>query len=376
MPIPLMNLADGFPDYKDSLMEDIHKQIAECRFIGGEPVARFEQAWAEYCGVPYAVGCSNGTDAITVALESLGIGSGDQVIVPANSFIATAEAVCAVGASPVFCDVEASTGLLDCDALEAAHSKNVKAVIPVHLWGQMADMRRIRQIADKHRLVVIEDAAQAQGAKRDGIGPGEAGDAATFSFYPGKNLGAWGDAGAIITRNREAADKACRLVNHGRAKGSKYIHDLVGCNHRLDALQATVLLHKLQYLDTWNQKRRLIAERYSESLKTLEGIDVPKPAENSEPVWYVYTILCENRDQIRNRLAAQEISTGVYYPVPLHRQPAFAKQDNMNKLTNTDYLADRILSLPLWPEMPPSDVDYVVDKLSVIIVDSRMEAAS
>ena len=374
-----MNLADGFPDYKDSLMADIEKQIAACGFIGGAPVTKFEEAWADYCGVPYAVGCSNGTDAVTVALESFGIGGGHQVIVPANSFIATAEAVCSVGASPVFCDVEIATGLLDCDALERALAGNtgsIRAVIPVHLWGQMADMRRIRQIADHHHLVVIEDAAQAHGAKRNGLGPGQAGDAAAFSFYPGKNLGAWGDAGAVITRHPEAAEKARRLVNHGRAKGSKYIHDLVGHNHRLDSLQATVLLHKLRCLDTWNQTRRLIARRYSESLEDIEAIAPPMAAANSEPVWYVYTVLCEDRDQVRHRLAAEEISTGVYYPVPHHKQPAFAEQQTIYTLPNTDHLADRILALPLWPEMPLSAVDYVVEKLVGITRECRTKAAS
>lgn len=365
MKVPLMNLGDGFADYKTQLMIDLDKQINECRFIGGADVEQFEKEWAQYCEADHAIGCSNGTDAITIALKSFGVGQGDTVAVPANTFIATAEAVCAAGAVPLFCDVERDTGLINCDSLVSLieSAEDVKAVIPVHLYGQMADMHRIRDIADRHGLKVIEDAAQAHGAKRGGLKPGVAGDAATFSFYPGKNLGAWGDAGAIVTGSREAAEKARLLVNHGRARGEKYLHEIAGYNNRLDAIQATVLRHKLPFLDEWNHKRTIIANRYSSMLSGLSGIEIPAVPEGSEPVWYVYTIVYDERDRIRSNLASAGISTGIYYPVPIHKQKAFKDAHCPVALHNTEYLAERILSLPLWPEMPIETVDFVADRL-------------
>ncbi|OQX28475.1 MAG: hypothetical protein B0D92_08720 [Spirochaeta sp. LUC14_002_19_P3] len=353
MNIPLMNLADAYADYRGALMEELNAQIDECRFIGGTAVARFEAAWAAYCGLPWAAGCSNGTDALVLALEALGIGAGDEVFLPANSFIATAEAVCRVSAKPVFCDVEEATGLMDAAYFAEAVKKSGKpgAVIPVHLYGQMADIEAIVQIAAENGLKVIEDAAQAHGARRNGLGPGQISDAATFSFYPGKNLGAWGDAGAVVSRHEELLCKIKMIRDHGREKGGKYLHLILGHNHRMDAIQATVLCHKLLYLDAWAEKRRGLAQMYGEVLADIEGIARPITAAGSEPVWYVYTITAERRDELAAYLKDRGIATGIYYPLPLHRQPAFRDRGAMPFLPVTEDLAGKILSLPFWPEM-------------------------
>lgn len=331
-------------------------------FVGGCEVEAFEQEWARYCGRTHAVGTANGTDALALALAGLGVGAGDEVLVPANTFIATAEAVSAVGARPVFVDVDPTTLLLTPEAVAAAVTPRAVAVVVVHLFGAVPDIEGLRRVADRAGLALIEDAAQAHGGRRHGRLAGSFGDVAAFSFYPTKNLGAFGDAGAVVTDDRMVADRIRSLGNHGRRAGSPNAHDVVGGNSRLDALQAAVLRVKLPHLDRRVAQRQALAAQYAAQLAGVDVQPVGVPV-GSESAYHLFVVRSAQRDLLREMLAADGVATGVHYPVPCHRQPAYRCAGGP-ALPVAERAAREILSLPLHPGMTEEQVDRVCDVLA------------
>lgn len=326
-------------------------------FIGGPAVDAFEAAWADYCETSHAVGVANGTDAIELTLAALGIGPGDEVIVPANTFVATVSSVMRVGAQPVFVDVDPATMLMTADAVTAALTARTTAVIAVHLYGQPVDMRSIRTVADNAGIAVIEDAAQAHGARWEGRRAGSMGDAACFSFYPGKNLGALGDGGAVVTDDAALAERVRQLANHGRGE-DRYAHDVVGRNSRLDSMQAAFLHVKLGRLDAWNEARRVAAARYDELLAPY--VRVTDQRTEAESVYHLYVIRTDDRDDLRLALESAGIATGLHYPIPVHHQPPYLDV-NRAPLTVVEDAASTMLSLPMFPHITEGQIEWVAD---------------
>jgi dTDP-4-amino-4,6-dideoxygalactose transaminase len=337
-------------------------------YVGGPAVTNFERRWATYCGADHAVGLASGTDALELSLIALGLGPGDEVIVPANTFIATAAAVVRAGATPRFADVSDDTLLMTSRTLAEAITPRTRAVIVVHLYGQVPDMTSLVGAARQAGIAVIEDAAQAHGAEWAGRRAGSFGEAACFSFYPAKNLGAFGDGGAVVTSRPELADQIRSLANHGRSHGSShYEHDLIGTNSRLDALQAIVLTGKLARLEAWTERRIALASRYRELLGSSEfgdaGLRLTASAPQARHVYHLFVVRVPRRDGVRAELATRGIQTGVHYPVPCHRQPPlrrFAQQP----LPVAEQAAGEILSLPMFPHMTDRQVDYVCESLA------------
>ncbi|MBN1696512.1 MAG: DegT/DnrJ/EryC1/StrS family aminotransferase [Spirochaetales bacterium] len=367
MKVPFMNLRESIDAIYPEIMEKITSLIDNSQYIGGREVEAFEESFAGFCGTGYAVGCSNGTDAIRNTLIALGVERGETVLVPVNTFIATAEAVTGMGAEVGFIDVDERTATIDPAKLEAYcernRNKRIKAVIPVHLYGQMANMPEICAVAERYGLFVIEDAAQAHGAALGGRKPGSYGDAATFSFYPGKNLGAFGDAGAIVTNDAELYKRCKMLVDHGRWK-SKYEHFIEGFNNRLDTIQAGILSIKLRHLADWTNIRREKAAMYVKLLGNNGNITLPYVAPQAEHVWHLFVIQIENRDEIKQKLSEAGISCGIHYPIPLHLQPAYRyRQYKKGDFPVSERLSQRILSLPLWPEIKAEQIECVCDVL-------------
>ncbi len=363
-----MNLSDSISPIRDEINETIKRIIDNTNFIGGSEIDSFESEFAAFCNTDFCVGCSNGTDALVLALKALEIGPGDTVLVPANTFIATSESVTFVGASVEFVDVIKNHWTIDPleieKILEKDTEKKIKAVIPVHLYGQMADMPAIRKLADKYDIKIIEDSAQAHGAKINGRGPGLWGDIATFSFYPGKNLGAFGDAGALVTNIEEYAVKARAFANHGRMPGQKYEHDFQGSNLRLDALQAAILRVKLRMLNKETKNRINLAKRYTEKLSRIDSLLLPVENENSDSVYHLYVIHCENRDELKQHLSDHSISSGIHYPIPLHLQGAYSYMGLKEGAFKTaEFNAGNCLSLPMWGGMNTEQQDYVIDAI-------------
>ncbi|MFW5794845.1 MAG: DegT/DnrJ/EryC1/StrS family aminotransferase [Bacillota bacterium] len=363
MSIPFMELSDSYDLIYDEVMEKIKKLIDNTRFIGGEEITKFEKEFSDFCNVRNAVACGNGTDAIMIALKVLGIGPGDTVITVPHTFIATAEAVTAVGAEVDFVDIDEKTYTMSPEKLEEyiennKDKKNIKAIIPVHLYGQMADMPAIMKIADEYDLKVIEDSAQAHGAKTNGKGPGEYGDFATFSFYPGKNLGAFGDAGALVTSSDEFAKKAKMLSNHGRYN-EKYTHQIEGYNSRMDSIQAAVLRIKLKYLNQWTDMRIENAEKYNKLLKNKD-IVTPPVRDDAKHVYHLYVVRVDNRDELKSQLKDNNISAGIHYPIPLHLQPAYDYLEYVEgDFPVTELVSKEILSLPMWPEIGKEQIENI-----------------
>jgi len=356
--IDLVDLGAQYSTIKDEIQAGIAEILESQSFIGGEAVKNFEEHFAETSGVRHCLGVSNGTDAITLVLKALGVGAGDEVIVPVNTFIGTAEPVVHVGATPVFVDSEEDTYLIDPKKISEALTKNTKAIIPVHLYGQMARMDSICEIAKANNLFVIEDAAQAHLAKYKGKGPGEWGDAATFSFYPGKNLGAYGDAGAVLTRSEDLALKIKKLSNHGRVK--KYDHDIIGYNNRLDALQAKILDIKLKYLKGWTESRRKHAEQYSRLLSGKPGLVLPAVLNDSVHVYHQYVVRNQSRDALLQKLQEKGVGASVHYPIPLNKLAAFKSNKSAErKFPVAERCAGEILSLPMYAELSSSQIEYV-----------------
>lgn len=323
--------------------------LAHGRFVGGPEITEFEAAFAAFCETTECIGVANGTEALTLALRAAGIGRDDEVVVPTFTFAATGEAVLLAGARPVFVDVDPSTALVDVDAVAAAVGERTSAIVVVHLYGQPVDLAAFRALADRRGLLLVEDAAQAHGARWRGVAAGSVGDVATFSFFPGKNLGAIGDAGAVATSDEELAAKVRLLRDHGRS--AKYVHEIVGTNARLDTLQAAVLLAKLPYVHEWNDARRAHAAAYDAAFADAEGVDPVRVAPDAEPVYHQYVVRVRERDDALEALARRGVAAGVHYPIPLHRQPAFAEVAGRVACPSADALADDVLSIPVYPEL-------------------------
>ena len=361
MEIPFVDLRAQYSAIKGEVNGAIGAILEDCHYIGGENLAQFEREYAVYCQAEWAIGVANGTDALVLALRALGAGTGDEILVPANTFIATAAAVELVGARPVFVDIDPETYTLDPALAEEAVTARTRGIIPVHLYGQPADMVPLMEIAERHNLFVVEDAAQAHGAEYLGRRIGSIGHMATFSFYPAKNLGAYGDGGAITTSNPELVGRVRELGDHGRT--TKYEHARVGHNSRLDALQAAVLSVKLRYLDHWNRQRQQVATWYEEALAgTL--VQTPLVRSGSTHVYHLYVVETPEREAIQRRLAECGIATGIHYPLPLHLQPAFRHLGyGTGDMPCAETAAARILSLPMFPEMTREQVRHVADVL-------------
>jgi dTDP-4-amino-4,6-dideoxygalactose transaminase len=339
-----------------------------CDFILGEEVGRFEASFAEYCRVPHAIGVGNGTDALHLACRALDIGPGDEVILPAMTFASTAFGVSLTGARPVLVDVRSEDGLIDPEKIEAAVTPRTKAIIPVHLYGQSADMDAVREIAARHSLAVIEDAAQAHGAVYSGKRAGSLGDIGCFSFYPGKNLGAYGDGGLVTTARGDLAERLRGLRNCGSRL--KYHHEEIGLNSRLDTLQAAILWVKLQHLDAWNEARRQIARHYDAALKRVPEIEVTDHQRGS--VYHLYVVRLGDRDAVVRALNSQGIGAGIHYPFAVHELKAYAfLGHSKGEFPVAEDWARRCLSLPIYPELGSDGADKCVDALGSAIATSR-----
>lgn len=363
MNIPFVDLKAQYLSIKDEMDAAIAGVLNETAFIGGPRVKTFETAFARYCGVDHCVGLANGTDAIFIALKTLGVGPGDEVITVANTFVATSEAIKMAGAQVVFVDIDPSTYLIDVDQIEQKISGKTKAIIPVHLYGQPADMDPIRTLAKKHGLFVIGDAAQAHGAKYKGQPISTLADITCFSFYPGKNLGAYGDGGALVTNNEAWAANARMFANHGRTK--KYDHDLEGVNSRLDGLQAAVLGVKLPYLNDWTESRRRNAYRYNDALEGL-GLVTPRELDDVRAVYHLYVVRVPNgrREKLQEFLKAAGIDTGIHYPIALpylnaYKHLGHTKRDFPESLK----ASEEIVSLPMFPELTEEQIDWVAKRI-------------
>jgi dTDP-4-amino-4,6-dideoxygalactose transaminase len=371
--IPLLDLRAQYASIQGAIDDAIADVIARSAFIRSADVDRFEREFAEYCEAEACAAVGNGTDALYLALRALGVGAGDEVVTVAHTFIATSEAITQCGARPVFVDIREDTMLLDPEKLEAAITPRTKAIIPVHLYGQPCEMDEILSVAHRHSLKVVEDAAQAHGARWRGRRVGTIGDVGCFSFYPGKNLGAYGDGGAIVANDRSLIDTIRMLANHGRH--SKYIHTCEGVNSRLDGLQAAVLRVKLRHLDAWNAARRRIAERYVSALAT-SPLELPTVRPECEPVWHLFVVRTADRDRLQAQLKENGIETGVHYPCPLHLQPAYQHLGlSAGDLPVTERVAARILSLPIFPEMTEPQADRVVTAVKDALAVERQAFA-
>ena len=360
--IPFCDLSATAAEVWTAVESKFTKSLLQAEFIAGPALGSFEKRWAEYCGARYAVGVASGTDALELTLTALGIGEGDEVVVPATTFVATAAAVARVGAVPRFADVDADTLLITADTFEAAATLRTRAVIVVHLYGQSADMTTIMAKARDLGIFVVEDAAQAHGAEWEGRRVGSFGIAGCFSFYPSKNLGAFGDAGAVVTSNLELAERIRQLANHGRVTGSHYEHVRVGWNSRLDNLQALVLEAGLELLDGWTERRIALARQYSRRLDGAPGVRLVRSDAAARHVYHLMVVRVPQRDRVRRMLSQWNIQTGIHYPVPCHQQPPFASF-SAERLPASEEAAAEVLSLPLFPHLAPCQVDYVCDRL-------------
>ncbi|MGP4994699.1 DegT/DnrJ/EryC1/StrS family aminotransferase [Glutamicibacter ardleyensis] len=364
--IPLVDLRAQQQEVQQQINESLAQIFENTAFIGGAAVADFEQSYASFLGSGHCVGVGNGTDALELALRASGIGPGDEVILPANTFIATAEAVSLTGATVVLVDVDTEYLLIDPLAVAEAVTEKTKAIMPVHLYGQTAFVEELSPIARACGAVIIEDAAQAQGATRHGRSAGTLGDIAGTSFYPGKNLGAAGDAGAVLTGDAHLAQQVRLLSAHGSR--TKYVHEVVGRNSRMDAVQAVVLSAKLERLAGWNELRRQAAARYSELLAGVAGVTLPQQAAGNQDVWHLYVVQVEERDRVVAELNAAGIGAGIHYPYPVHLTQAFAHLGyNEGDFPVTERAAGRILSLPLYPHITEEQQLRVADALIKVL---------
>ena len=366
MKVPFLDIRLQNAPLRAEIRKAIDAVIESGAFAGGPFVEAFEKKFAAYCGVPYAVGVGNGTDALWISLLALDIGPGDEVITVPNTFMATAEAITYTGARPVFVDVEENNYTLDPARLKAAITPRTRAVIPVHLFGQMADMDPIMEVAREHGLHVIEDAAQAHGATYKGRPAGSVGDAGCFSFYPGKNLGAFGEAGAVVTHDAKIHGRLRMLRDHGQSR--KYHHAMVGWNCRMDGIQGAVLEIKLRNLDAGNARRRAVASRYDAELRGVPGIVTPGRSASNEHVYHVYAIRAQQRDEVMRKLAEHGIGSGIHYPVPVHLQEAYASLGHAEgSFPIAERCAREFISLPMFPELMAEQVGYVTETLKQIL---------
>ncbi len=367
MSIPFIDFSEQYRVTKDEIHSGLEKVFQKGDYILGQAAKDFESNFARYCGVKYGVGVNSGTDALYLAIASLGIQEGDEVILPTFTFIATALCVSYAGATPVFVDVENDTYNLDPKAFERAITKKTKAVIPVHLYGQSSDMTEITDIARKHNVKIIEDAAQAHGAKYKGKRIGSLGDVACFSFYPTKSLGAFGDAGIIITDDPAINEKALMLRDYGRQ--GRYEHKIKGYNSRLDTVQAVVLNAKLKHLDEWNAMRAQNAAYYNDCLKGVKGVTTPILKSDRTHVYQTYAVRIKGkRDQCMEALKAKGVSSLIHYPIPLHLQEAYQElKGRRGDFPVSEALADDVLSLPMFPHMTKPQIDTVCNALKELV---------
>ena len=365
MEVPFLDLKAQYQTIREEVDAAIQAVVERTAFAGGPFVQEFEEAFAVYCQTKYAVGVSNGTAALWLALAALEIGEGDEVITVPNTFIATAEAISFAGARPVFVDVDEQTYTMDPEAIEAAITPRTKAIIPVHLFGQMADMQPIMQVARKNNLFVIEDAAQAHGATYQGKRAGSIADIGCFSFYPGKNLGAYGEAGGVVTNSIEIAERIRMIRDHGQSK--KYHHRIVGWNARMDGIQGAVLSVKLKYIDQWNELRRKHAQEYDNLLADVEGVIAPTVAPYGTHVYHIYAARMSQRDEVISELKKLGVHCGIHYPVPLHLQEAY---HNLGYRTGEFPISEKCcseyVSLPMFPELTSEQVLQVVESLKQV----------
>ena len=364
--VPFLDLKAHHDPIRQEVMAAMNEVIDANAFAGGPFVARFEEAYARYCDTKFCVGVANGTDSLWFALLALGVGRGHEVITVPMTFMATAEAITYAGAKPVFVDIEPRTFTMDVSRLEAAITPRTKAIMPVHLFGQCADMDPILELARKHNLLVIEDAAQAQGTLYKGRKAGSMGHAGSFSFYPGKNLGAWGEAGAVTTNDPALRDALQMFREHGQKK--KYFHDVVGWNGRMDGLQGAVLGVKLKHLDQANNGRRRAAARYQQLLAGLPGVALPVEAEYSRHNFHVYAVRVAQRDRILKQMGERGIGVGIHYPVPVHLQNAYANLGyKRGDFPVSEACADSFLSLPMYPELTDQQIETVVTEFKACL---------
>jgi len=374
MRVPLVDLVAQQREIADELAPRLQEIFESAAFIGGAAVDEFEQAYARHIGVEHVVGVANGTDALELALRVADVKAADEVIVPANTFIATAEAVSRIGAVPVLVDVDPDKLLIDPLQAERAITTRTKAIVPVHLFGQTAPMEQMAKLSEEYRVPIVEDAAQAQGAQRSGRPAGGFGIAAATSFYPGKNLGAAGDAGAVLTNDAEFAARVRLIAAHGSDR--KYVHDAVGFNSRLDAVQAVVLQAKLGRLSEWNDLRRQAAGRYFELLAEVPGLRLPMPDPINADVWHLFVVQVDERDRVLSELNAAGIGAGVHYPTPIHLTGAYAHLGYARgDFPVSEAAADRILSLPLYPHITSEQQEFVAEVRPSLVARGRMDHA-
>lgn len=364
MKVTMLDLSEQYQSLKGEIMEALDDVMSKSHFILGANVKKLESDVAEYSGVSHGVGVANGSDALHISLQACGVGSGDEVIVPAFTFFATAGAVARAGATPVFVDIDPKTFNIDPKKIEQAITEKTKAIVPVHLYGQMADMDAIVEIAEKHGLAIVEDAAQAIGSLYKGKKVGQLGTTACYSFFPTKNLGAYGDAGMIVTKDDEIAEKMRVIRVHGSKP--KYYHHVLGYNSRLDELQAAILNVKFPHLNDWSELRRERAEKYTKLLnEQVKDVVTPYIEEHNYHVFHQYTIRVQRRDELQEFLKENGVSTMIYYPKPLHLQPVFAELGyKEGDLPETEKACSEALSLPMFPELKLEQQEYVVSKIA------------
>ena len=371
--VPFLDLAAMTREVRATIDQGWARLLENSRFIGGDAVEEFERAWAAYGKTAHAIGVANGTDALQLTLVALGIGPGDEVIVPSNTFVATAEAVVLAGATPVFADVSPRTFQITAGEVEAAITKRTRAVIVVHLYGQMTDMDALSQAADRAGILLIEDAAQAHGATWRGRRAGSIGRAGCFSFYPGKNLGAFGDAGAVVTSDTDLAKRIRSLRDHGRVAGSHYRHEFVGTNSRLDALQAVVLTAKLARLDAWNEARREIAQQYRAEF-AVGPVRMVEEAPGSRGVYHLAVARVPDRERVQQQLTEMGIQTGIHYPIPCHQQAPYLRFAT-RPLPVTEAAAPELMSLPMYPHLRVDQVARVCDAVNEAVTAKDAQIA-
>lgn len=357
--VPFGDLKLNYNIYRADIDKAVNEVLNSGWFILGKTLERFESAFAEYCGVPHGVGVGSGTEALHVALLSCGLKPGDEVITAANTCVPTLAAVSFAGGMPVLVDIDPVTRTIDPARIEERINARTKAILPVHLYGQCADMNAICSIAAKHNLFVIEDCAQAHGAKFDGRIAGTMGDAGCYSFYPSKNLGAYGDAGLVVCKDAELAERIRKLRNYGQSE--RYYHEIKGFNSRLDEIQAGILLAKLPHLESCNKRRREIAALYSESFNDLDWIVTPQEKSGRYHVYHLYVVRVQKRREFQDHLLRHGVATLIHYPVPIHRQPAYSECLIQAKyLPVTDAQASEIVSLPIYPELTDVQIGHVI----------------